>query len=139
VVALGSAALFFALLAITSNMVVLSVWELNPFVDPAHILMEGLIALLFGANIGVLLHNSDRSNAMNGETQMTTLGGLAALLTSSCPLCQPVFMLALGLGGLGALFASLSFVMVIVSVVLLLISLERGLEAADGTCRLRRR
>lgn len=136
-----SAGLFAALLAFTSNMVLWGLWELNPFVEPAHIAMNALIAVLFGANIGVLLHNSDMRNAAVGGTQMTSLGALAALMTSSCPLCQPFSMLAFGLGGIGSLFAGVSILIAVFSLALLVISLKRGLEAAGGTCRmeLRRR
>ncbi|MFH0885377.1 MAG: hypothetical protein V1861_06735 [Candidatus Micrarchaeota archaeon] len=134
--AIVSAALFFALLALTSNMIVWGYWELNPFVEPARIAMNVFIAMLFGANIGVLLHNSDLRNTVAGGTQMTVFGALAALMTSSCPLCQPFFMLAFGLGGIGALFAGFSILIALFSIGLLAISLKRGLEAANGTCKL---
>jgi hypothetical protein len=134
-----SAGLFFALLAITSNIIVLQAWELNPFAEPLHIVMDGLIAALFGANIAVLLHNSDKKSAGSGETQMTTLGGFAALLTSSCPLCSPFLLFSVGLGGFGAFMAGVSALIAIASITLLSFSLKRGLEAADGTCGIRRR
>jgi hypothetical protein len=133
---LVSAVLFFALMAFTSNMIVWGYWEVNPFVEPAHIALNVLIAALFGANAGVLLHNNDKRNAAAAGTQMTALGALAALMTSSCPLCQPFYMLAFGLGGIGSLFAGLSVLIAVFSIALLVISLKRGLDAADGTCRM---
>lgn len=135
-VALASAALFFALLAVTSDLIVWGYWELNPFVEPVRIAMNALIAVLFGANICVLLHNTDARSGAAGGTQMTAFGALAALMTSSCPFCQPFFMLAFGLGGIGALFAGFSILIALFSIGLLAVSLKRGLDASDGTCRI---
>lgn len=132
-----SAALFFALLAFASNIIVWGYWELNPFAEPARVALDGVIAMLFGANIGVLLHKFDLGRNTGGGTQMTTLGAFAALMTSSCPVCQPIIMLAFGLGGIGSLFAGLSVFIALISAALLAVSLKKGLE--DGTCTLETR
>ncbi|MFH0737181.1 MAG: hypothetical protein V1827_00930 [Candidatus Micrarchaeota archaeon] len=131
-----SAFAFFALLAFTSGMVLLRPFGINPFIEPGQVGLNIVIAVLFGANVGVLLHNKDLNGPAAGGT---ALGAFAALMTSSCPFCQPLAFLALGLGGLGALLAGLGALVSLVSVALLSISLKKGLEGADGMCKSRRR
>ncbi len=130
-----SGLLFFLLLALTSGMLIWGFWELNPFIDPLRVGIGIAISALFGANIAVLLHNADMRREAAGAGQMTILGAFAAMMTSSCPLCQPFILLAFGLGGIGALFAGLSLAISIFSAILLLASLKSGLDASAGVCR----
>jgi hypothetical protein len=131
-----AAAAFFALLAFSSGMVQWRTFELNPFVEIERIGLNILIAVLFGANAGVMLHNRDMNGPAAGGT---VLGAFAALMTSSCPFCQPFAFLALGLGGLGALLAGLGMLFSLSSIALLAISLRKGLEASEGVCKMDQR
>lgn len=130
----ASGAAFFALLAFTSGTVVWGRFEANPFADPGRIAMNALIAALFGANVGVLLHNRDMKRGAEGGTQMTATGAFFAFITSSCPFCQPILLLSLGLGGLGALIGGLSIAIGMLSIGLMAFSLKKGLQSAGGKC-----
>jgi len=125
---------FFAVLAFSSGMVAIGIWEPNPFADPVRIAANAVISLLFGANVAVLMHNAGLRAGGGDGTHMTTLGAFAALMTTSCPLCQPFSLLALGLGGIGALMAGLSTLISLASIGLLSVSLKNGLGAATGKC-----
>jgi hypothetical protein len=135
---LAGAGLFFALMLASSGMIVWGAWVLNPLAEPAMLAIDGLIAALFGANIGVLLDNARSSREAGGGTQMTTMGALAALMTSSCPFCQPFVFAGLGLGCIGAFFSGLSLIIALFSIILLSFSLKKGLDASGGACALQR-
>jgi hypothetical protein len=134
-----SSALFGILLSFTSGIVVVGFWGISPLADPVRIGMVSAIALLFGLNAGVLLHNFDERRNAAGSTGMTAMGAFAALMASSCPLCQPFLLFSLGLGGLSALMAGLGILVGAFSMLMLTVSLGRSLDVGNAVCRASKR
>lgn len=131
-----AAAAFGFLLSITSGVFVVGFWAISPIADPLMMAMVAGIALLFGLNAAVLLRNFDRRKEAAGSTGMTAMGAFAALMTSSCPFCHPYLLFSLGAGGLGAVFAGFSLIIGGFSMLMLSVSLAKGLDEGMMACQM---
>ena len=121
-------------LSVTSNIVVPSVPDINPGAEPLDIVLVGLIAALISLNAAVLIHNLD-ARAEGGKTGV--VGTIAAFFTTACPVCQPIWLVWLGLGSATAFLAEYGRYVSLASIGLLGISLHYSLKSASGTCEVK--
>ncbi|MEW6036615.1 MAG: hypothetical protein AB1529_08450 [Candidatus Micrarchaeota archaeon] len=122
------------LLSVSSSTIIPWTLELNPTAEAPKIAIMGAVASLMALNGAVLLHNYEAMKAAGGTT---ALGTLAALFTSACPVCQPIWLVWLGLGSATAFLADIGLYMGLLSLGLLVFSLHNSLKAASGTCEVR--
>ena len=119
--------IFVSLLTITSGFFVITTMEFNPIADPIKVFLVLTSAFLLALNSVVILHNYDqRKTAAKGTTG---LGALAALFTTSCSVCQPFWLLWLGLGSGTAFLTDISIYISLLSILFLLISLHYSLKS----------
>ncbi|MBI5228410.1 hypothetical protein HY988_07500 [Candidatus Micrarchaeota archaeon] len=126
---------FLPILAITSDITVLPQFVLNPIADPLKILLMGIISLLIAINGSVIFHNYERAAASSKKT--TVLGTVGALFTTTCPVCQPIWLVWLGFGSATAFLVELSNYLAVLSIGLLVISLNYSLKSASGRCEVK--
>jgi len=118
------------ILAVTSNILVLPTFEFNPIAEPAKIGLVAVIGLLMSLNIAALLHRVDGHNSALNKTGFA--GALVGLFTSTCSVCQPIWLFWLGFGSASAFLADISFYIGTASIMLLGFSLYQLL--GDETC-----
>ncbi len=119
-------------LAITSNILAPDGLALNPFAEPARVALMAAIAAAMAVNGAVLLHNHDMRKSAGGRT--TAIGALAALFTSACPVCQPVWLVWLGLGTGTAFLSGVGLYAGAFSLAMLLVSIHYSLKSAESFC-----
>ena len=148
-------AIFAILFGVTSNIVVIvpsalvftSILQINPFVELPKIGLSAIIAVLMALNSTVLLHNYRNSygknqigNAKTGtgtDTKTTFLGGFIAMFATACPVCQPIWLVWLGLGSVSGFLADFGVYFGLLSIGLLIVSLHYSMKSASGTCEMR--
>jgi len=121
--------------AVTSDIIVLSTLEFNPIADPFKIALMIMIVTLIALNGTVLLHNYDARKSLGKKT--TLLGSLTALFTTTCPVCQPIWLVWLGFGSASAFLAQISLYVGLLSISLLLVSLHYSLKPIYNTCEVK--
>ncbi len=119
-------------LAITSNILSPDGLALNPFAEPARVAVVAAIAGAMAVNGAVLMHNYDMRKAAGART--TAIGALAALFTSACPVCQPVWLVWLGLGTATAFLSDIGLYFGLLSLGMLVISIHYSLKSAETVC-----
>ena len=118
--------------AITSDVIVTSTLTLNPTSEPLQIALMFGIVLLMALNGAVVFHNYETRKVSNKST--TLVGAVTALFTSTCPICQPVWLVWLGFGSASAFLASISLYLGLLSLAFLLVSLHYSLKSVSNTC-----
>ncbi len=120
--------------AITSDILVPSTLELNPIAEmPKIVLVLGTVVLI-ALNLTVFFHNYEAKK--NASKKTTALGAVAALFTTACPVCQPIWLVWLGLGSASAFLTDISLYVGFLSVSLLLVSLHYSLKSSSATCEI---
>ena len=115
--------------AVTSDIIVPSTLELNPIADPIKIALMFMIAVLMSLNGTVLFHNYEAKKKAGKKT--TVLGTIAALFTTTCPICQPIWLVWLGFGSASAFLADISIYVALLSISLLIVSLYFSLKSSN--------
>ena len=118
--------------AVTSDIIVLSTLELNPIADPTKIALMFMIVILMALNGTVLFHNYEARKSLGKKT--TALGTVAALFTTTCPVCQPIWLVWLGFGSVSAFLADVSIYVALLSLSLLFVSLHYSLRSISNVC-----
>ena len=121
--------------SLTSDIIIPSTLEFNPISDPMKIVLMSVIVLLMSINGSVLLHNYEARKSMGKKT--TILGTLTALFTTTCPVCQPIWLVWLGFGSATAFLAEVSIYLSMLSIGSLLLSLHYSLKPALDICEVR--
>jgi hypothetical protein len=119
-------------LAITSNIVSPDGLALNPFADPLRVALVAAIAGAMALNGAILLRNMDMRRSGGGGT--TVLGTAAALFTTACPFCQPVWLVWLGLGSATAFLSDVSIYVGVFSLSVLAVSIHYSLNSSENVC-----
>ncbi len=120
------------LLAITSNIIVLSNLSINPTLELPRLAMVIVIAILMSINIAVAVYNYKQGKKIGKKT--TVAGAISALFTTACPICQPVWLFWIGLGSASAFLSEITIYFGIASILILLISLHFSLKGVYGKC-----
>lgn len=110
-----------AVLTITSNIIVLSTLSINPFADIARVFLMFIISILISLNITVILYKYKIKKKTSPTT--TVLGAVMALFTTTCPICQPIWLIYFGFGSATAFLTELSWYAGFLSIALLIFSL----------------
>ena len=121
------------ILAVTSNILVPPTFELNTIAEPAKIILVAIIALLMAINGAALLYRLDSKNSAPNKAGFT--GALAGIFTSTCAVCQPIWLWWLGFGSASAFLADISLYIGTFSIGLLGFSLYQLLS--DEACEVK--
>ena len=121
--------------SLTSDIIIPSTLEFNPISDPMKIVLICVIVLLMSINGSVLLHNYEARKSMGKKT--TILGTLTALFTTTCPVCQPIWLVWLGFGSASAFLPNISIYVALLSISLLLVSLHYSLKSMSSVCEVK--
>ena len=124
------------ILSITSGFFLPAFMEFNQTAQPLNITIVIAIAFLLALNLTIFIRNYEAKN--NESNKITFAGGLAGLFMTSCPICQPVWLVWIGLGGSTAFLADISIYFGIASVLFLLVGLHYSLKSVDATCEVPR-
>src|SRR3989338_26431 len=115
------------ILSITSGFFLPAFMEFNQTAQPLNIAIVIAIAFLLALNLTIFIRNYEAKN--NESNKITFAGGLAGLFMTSCPICQPVWLVWIGLGGSTAFLADISIYFGIASVLFLLVGLHYSLKS----------
>ena len=113
-------------LAITSNVIILNPPGLNPIMELPKAALVGIIALLLSLNLAMISCNSTGTQSTKATGIM---GGATAMLTSTCSVCQPVWLFWFGMGSASAFLADASVYIALASIVLLSFSLNKSIKS----------
>ena len=130
-------ALALLVFSITSNILVPSTLSINPIAELPGFVLTVAIAVLSALNVTVLLHNHDILREGSKPGRATIAGSVAGFFASACPLCQPIWLVWLGLGSATGFLASIGLYVGLLSIGLLLLSLNYSLKSANGTCEVK--
>ena len=120
------------ILSITSGFFLPAFMEFNQTAQPLNIAIVIAIAFLLALNLTIFIRNYEAKNQESNKT--TFAGALAGLFMTSCPVCQPVWLVWLGFGGATAFLADVSIYFGIASVLFLLVGLHFSLKSVDANC-----
>lgn len=124
-----SALVLGAVLAVTSGFFVPASLDFNPLAEPLKVAIVAVIALLLALSITVLLERHDK--AKTSDKKITLVGAITAFFTTTCPFCQPVVLLWLGLGSATAFLVEYSIPISLASIAFLLVSLNLALKSEE--------
>lgn len=129
-------ALLGPIFAITSDIIVINTLQINSIAEPMKVLIMSLVVILMSINVTVLFHNYEIRKSTGNK--ITLLGIVAALFTTACPICQPIWLVWFGFGSFTAFLSDISAYVGIFSLGLLLLSLHNLLKSASSTCEVKR-
>lgn len=113
--------------AVTSNILIVQTMEINQAIEEINIAIVVIIVFLLSANITLII----KRNAVKTHKKTTTLGFLTGILTTACPICQPIWLFWLGLGSATAFLADVSAYIGIISIALLSFSLYNSMRSTN--------
>ena len=142
------AATFFIILlplyAVLTDIVILEPLSFNPNLKPLEAGLISLIAVL--ASLGFTIaafqisefrHVSKKS--VGGSVLGAGAGGsILATFATTCIICQPIWLVWLGLGGASAFLIDYGLPIAIISIALLLYSINAGLRAVVEGCNVKK-
>jgi len=146
------AAIFFLILlpiyAVLTDIIILSPLSINPNLKP----LEASLILIasFFASLGFTLAtfqiyefkvlSKKEAGGMLGSSAGAGLGGsLLGIFTSACTICQPVWLVWLGLGSVSFFLTDYSIYIVLASLAVLIYSVHSGLCFVAEGCSVRRK
>ncbi|MEK6954403.1 MAG: hypothetical protein AABX01_05315 [Candidatus Micrarchaeota archaeon] len=103
-----------------SGTFLLSLMQFNESAEMPFVALQVLIALLAAIQLSIMLNFGGKKGDL--------AGGFVALFASACPVCVPLWIYALGLGGSLAFLSDFSLAMGLFAVALLAYSLWRCLD-----------
>ncbi len=117
---------------IITGLFLIATMEFNPIADPIRVVLMLINVLAIALNATIIIHNYEKRKTTAKST--TTLGTVAAMFTTSCSFCQPVWLFWLGLGEATAFLAEISVYITLISISFLLVSLHYSLKSVSNTC-----
>ena len=111
-----------AILSVSAGIIVLPFLEFNIVAEPLGIAAVFFIAFLSALNFSVALNVLSAIKKVMPKT--FALGPALGLFTTACPVCQPAWLIWLGLGTSTAFLSDYGIYISVISIVLLLFSLN---------------
>ncbi|MBI4044735.1 MAG: hypothetical protein HY392_03425 [Candidatus Diapherotrites archaeon] len=123
------------LYVILTGMLLLNPIEPNPKIEPINAFLIILIAVLSGLVIVVTLFKLKQNIAGKQSGKTGAVGSFLGLFATACPVCQPIWLIWLGLGSATAFLADYSTLIALAGTLLLLYSLHAAAQAVHKkTC-----
>ncbi|AJF59635.1 MAG: hypothetical protein QT03_C0001G0126 [archaeon GW2011_AR10] len=116
-------------LSVTSGFALLYIFNTVQIVEPLNIFVLIVVILLLALNLTVLLKNYE--TGIKTESSGAVAGAFTGLFLTSCPICQPVWLIWMGLGSSTAFLADISIYFGIASALFLTIGLHYSLKAPE--------
>jgi len=143
------AAVFFIILlplyAVLTDIIILSPPSFNPNLKPLEASLIFLIAILasLGFTIAAFqlseLRRISMQSACGSALGAGAGGSVLAAFATTCTICQPIWLVWLGLGSVSAFLIDYSIYIILASILMLLYSLHIGLKAIAEGCGIKRR
>lgn len=141
-----AAAFFMVLLpvyAILTDIILLQPFSINPNLKLAETVLITAVALL--ASLGFTLalyqlsnlHRVSKGSVGGGVLGAGAGGSVLATFATSCTICQPVWLLWLGVGGAATFLVDYSLPIALASILLLLFSINSGFKSIVEGCKLK--
>lgn len=127
--------LFFVLsflYAILNNVFVLSLFSFNVELNFVQTILVFIISLLSSLTLTVLFYRFKQNKSLKVQDAPGFLGSILAFFTTSCIVCQPIWLIWLGLGSSTFFLIKLSIYLQVASILLLLVSLHLSLRSING-------
>lgn len=87
------------------------------------------IVFLISLNGTITIHNYDLKKEYSKNS---FLGGFIAFFASTCPVCQPIWLIWLGFGSVSAFLSGIGLYIGLLSIILLTISLYYSLKSVSS-------
>lgn len=113
------------IIAMSSNIVTPNL-ELNQYIDPIRAVIVAVIVALISLNVTIMFHNYEIRK--KDQKSASVIGIIFGLFTSACPVCQPIWLIWFGLGAGTGFLADLGAYSGILSIIMLMISLNYSIE-----------
>jgi hypothetical protein len=127
-----------AVYAVATDML-LPDWKINPLLKVHEAILISAIAALAALSLLLIAYGRECANYAKNAS-IAGVGGLLGLFATACPVCQPAWLLWLGLGGATVFLVQASLFIELISIALLLVSIYYTLEAIrNPKCKIRKR
>lgn len=130
--------------AVLTDVVILSPLSLNPNLRLPEAVLIALVALLASAGFTIAayqlseLRSVSKKSVGSGVLGAGAGGSALAAFASACTICQPVWLVWLGLGSASAFLIDYGLYIALASIALLLFSIQSGLRAISLGCGLKK-
>ena len=132
---LALSAVLVALYVVLTGMLLVNPVELNPKIEPINAALIILIAILSSLVIVLTVFKLKQNIGLEQGEKTGIFGSVLGLFATACPVCQPVWLLWLGLGSTTAFLADYSTPIALAGVLLLVYSLHSAAQAVHKkTC-----
>ena len=121
--------IFVPLYALLTNMMVLSPLSANPDIRLPEAALILVAATLASLGFTIAAYQSFVQRSLSRFAEAGVWGGALGFLASACAVCQPVWVMWLGLGSLLAFLADYSIYILLASIALMLYSLNTAFHA----------
>ena len=127
------------LYALLTNIVLLSPLSCNPDIRLPEAALIIFAAILASLGFTVAAYQAFEQHSLSRFAEAGVWGGAIGFFASACAVCQPIWVVWLGLGSVTAFLADYSIYIVAASILLMLYSLNSAFRTVVGGCRVRKR
>ncbi|MEM2138344.1 MAG: hypothetical protein QW568_04615 [Candidatus Anstonellaceae archaeon] len=141
------AAIFFLLLlpiyAILTDIVIISPLSVNPNIKLLEAFLIIMVAILASLGFTIaayqlsMLHTVSKKSVGGSVLGAGAGGSVLATFATSCTICQPIWLVWLGFGGISAALVDYSLPIALFSIALLLFSINSGFKAIVEGCKVK--
>lgn len=129
------------LYAVLTDIIILSPLSVNPSIKPLETALIMLTALLASLGFTIAAFQIFEFRAISRPVGASFVGAGAsgsflATFASACVVCQPIWLVWLGLGSTSVFLVDYSLYIILASIVVLLYSINIGLKAVVKGCRI---
>lgn len=107
----------------------LTVWNAAPTI---------LLAALSAFGFSIAAFQLGELSAIAPASKTGAIGSLMGTLASACPICQPIWLVWLGMGSMSGFLADWGGYILAASLVILTFSVHQGLQAVATSCPMRK-
>lgn len=138
--------LFFAVLVVSvflysvlTSISILSMLSPGALIDPVKVSLVSLIAFLTAVGFTIAVFQLTELRALSKGAKAGAIGTILGTFTTACTVCQPLWLVWLGLGSVSFFLTEYSIYVIIASIALLFYSINMGMSAVVEGCRVQKK
>ncbi len=125
---------------LTDILLIIPQVEINPKLNYLNLLLIFLIGILTSLVLSFTFYRLKKNWQMNSGEKTGFIGSLIGVFASVCPICQPIWLVWLGLGSASAFLIDYSTYIALASIALLLVSLHLACQSIyTKTCEIKKK